>query len=76
MKSILKRDSHSEGSDLIGSNTAEAEEDTDPSNEAEDWSCWVTVAGVYVIGVSGVLLVTSKNKKGVKSECVAEWGSK
>lgn len=31
--------SHSEGSDLTGSNTAEAEEDADPSNEAEDRSC-------------------------------------
>lgn len=27
---------HSDGSDLIGSNKAEADEDTDPSSEAED----------------------------------------
>lgn len=30
---------HSDGSDLIGSNKAEADEDTDPSSEAEDCSC-------------------------------------
>lgn len=55
--------SRSEGSDLIGSNTAEAEVDTDPSNEAEDWSCWVTAAGVSVVGVSGVVFVTSEIKQ-------------
>lgn len=57
--------SHSEGSDLIGSNTADADEDADPSNEADDWSCWGTngvVAAFSVVGVSGVLLVTSKIK--------------
>lgn len=52
--------SHSEGSDLTGSNTAEAEDDPDPSNEAEDRSCWVTVTGVSVVGVSGEVLVTSE----------------
>lgn len=52
--------SHSEGSDLTGSNTAEAEDDTDPSNEAEDRSCWVTVIGVSVAGVRGEVLVTSE----------------
>lgn len=36
---IRVQNSQSEGSDLIGSNTAEAEEDADPSNEAEDCSC-------------------------------------
>lgn len=44
---------------MIGSNTADAEDDAEPSNEAEDWSCWVTVAGVSVVGVSGVVLVAS-----------------
>lgn len=38
-ESSLGKSSKSEGSDLIGSNTAEAEEDADPSNEAEDCSC-------------------------------------
>lgn len=57
------QNSHSEGSDLIGSNTADVEEDADPSNEAEDCSCWVTAAGVSVVGVSGVVLVTSEMKQ-------------
>lgn len=52
--------SHWEGSDLIGSNTAEAEEDTDPSKEAEDCSCWVTAEGVSVVGMSAVVLITSE----------------
>lgn len=54
--------SHSEGSDLMGSNTAEAAEDADPSSEADDWSCCVTPAGVSVVGLSGVVLVTSEGK--------------
>lgn len=54
------QNSHSDGSDLIGSNTAEAEDAADPSNEAEDCSCWVTVADVSVVGASGMVLVTSE----------------
>lgn len=56
---------HSDGSDLIGSNKAEAEDDTDPSSEAEDCSCWVAAADESVDGVSGVVLVASV-------ECVTE----
>lgn len=52
--------SHSEGSGLAGSNAAEAEDDTAPSKEAEDRSCWVTVTGVSVVGVRGEVLVTSE----------------
>lgn len=52
--------SRSEGSDLTGSNTTEAEDETDPSNEAEDRSCWVTVTGVSVVGVRGEALLTSE----------------
>lgn len=55
----VQQNSQSEGSDFIGSKTAEAEEDTDPSNEAEDWSCCVTAEGVSIVGVPGVLLVTA-----------------
>lgn len=57
------QNSQSEGSDLIGSNTADAVEDADPSKEAEDCSCWVTAAGVSVVRVSGVALVTSEIKQ-------------
>lgn len=47
----------------MGSNTAEAAEDADPSSEADDWSCCVTpAAGVSVVGLSGVALVTSEGK--------------
>lgn len=45
---------------MTGSNTAEAEEDTDPSSEAEDRSCCVTATGVSVVGVRGELLVASE----------------
>lgn len=39
-ESFKKNNSQSDGSDLIGSNTPEAEEDgADPSNEADDCSC-------------------------------------
>lgn len=55
--------SHSEGSDLIGSNTAEADEDEDPSNEAEDWSCWVTAEGASVVGVSAAVVVAASKIK-------------
>lgn len=51
--------SHLDGSDLTGSNAVETEDDTDPSKEAEDRSCWVTVTGVSAVGVRGGPLVAS-----------------
>lgn len=54
--------SHSDGFDFIGSNAAEAADAADPSNEADDCSCWGTAAGVSVVTLSGVVLVASEIK--------------
>lgn len=61
--------SHSEGSDLAGSNATDAEDDADPSKEAEDSSCWVRLTGVSVVGVSGKALATSDRRQEARSEC-------
>lgn len=46
----------------MGSYPAEAEDDAGPSKEADDCSCWVTAAGVSVVGLSAVVAVTSEIK--------------
>lgn len=52
---------HSDGSDLIGSKVAEAEEEAVPSREADDCSCCLTVAGVSVVKDTSVEAVTSES---------------
>lgn len=61
--------SHSEGSDLAGSNATDAEDDADPSKEAEDSSCCVRLTGVSVVGVSGEVLATSVRMQEARNQC-------